>query len=86
MGDSLHDPHVAAIAVQAPECHELVENDAERHAVSKKLKETNLESLFFNTEVSNDFCTAVRWIYEHHEKIKDDGRKCWSIADRELLG
>lgn len=64
----------------------LVENDAERHAVSKKLKETDLESLFFNTEVSNDFCTAVRWIYEHHEKIKDDGRKCWSIADRELLG
>lgn len=64
----------------------LVENDAERVAVSEKLLATDLQTLFFNTEVSSDFCDAVKWIYENHEQIQEKDKKCWSIEDRNLVG
>jgi hypothetical protein len=65
---------------------QLVNNDAERVAVSEKLLETDLETLFYNTEVSSDFCAAIGWIYENHELIQKENRKCWSIEDRGLVG
>jgi hypothetical protein len=64
----------------------LVENDSERVAISEKLMATDLEAVFYNPGVSNDFCNAVKWIYNNHEQIQDKNRHCWSIEDRDLYG
>jgi len=64
----------------------LVENDVERFAISEKLLATDLQEIFFNIGESNDFCNAVRWMYNNHEEIQDRNRKCWSIEDRNLVG
>jgi hypothetical protein len=64
----------------------LLENDSERVAISEKLLATDLEALFYNSGVSNDFCNAVKWIYNNHEQIRDNNRHCWSVEDRDLFG
>jgi len=65
----------------------LVENDSERVALAQKILDTDLEKIFFSEgEGSDDFGIAVNWVYRNHEEIQKRKKKCWKVADRELVG
>ena len=60
----------------------LVNNDAERHEVAKKTRNIDFDKVFFDRRPSDDFLEAMSWIYEHHEAIRESGKKNWAIEDR----
>ena len=61
----------------------LIENDQEREAIAKNIKETDLEKvLFFDIDRSEkDFPSLVHAILQNHEKLKDFKQRVISMAD-----
>lgn len=60
----------------------LIDNDSERRAISDHILSLDLEKVFCSTDDMNDLPQAVHWMYQNHEKIQEDGRKCWMVEDR----
>lgn len=64
----------------------LIRNNSERVEISNSLLEKNIDSLLFNhkeSDVSEDFSQLCFWIYQHHEAIKHDNHKLWTVAQRQ---
>ncbi len=66
----------------------LVDDDAERVALSEALLASDPHRAFFedeHREHPDDFPDAVNWIWRNHAAIRASGRKFWRAADRGLL-
>ena len=63
----------------------LIDNDAERVALSRQALALDLDRTLFGdatTPLGHDVVDAMWWIYQHHEAIKASGRKVFRAADR----
>ena len=63
----------------------VIDNDAERVALSRKILALDVESLISGdatTPLRTDVVDAMWWIYQNHEAIKASGRKVFRAADR----
>jgi hypothetical protein len=63
----------------------VIDNDAERVALSRKILALDVESLISGdatTPLRTDVVDAMWWIYQHHEAIKASGRKVFRAAVR----
>jgi hypothetical protein len=66
----------------------LIDNDAERVALSRKILALDVESVISGdatTPLRRDVVDAVWWIYQNHEAIKASGRKVFRAADRAVF-
>jgi hypothetical protein len=66
----------------------LIDNDAERVALSRKILALDVESVISGdatTKLKRDVVDAVWWIYQNHEAIKASGRKVFRAADRKAF-
>ncbi len=66
----------------------LIDNDAERVALSRKILALDVESVISGdgtTPLKRDVVDAVWWIYQNHEAIKASGRKLFRAADRKAF-
>lgn len=63
----------------------LIDNDAERVALSRQALALDLDRTLFGdatTPLGHDVVDAMWWVYQHHEAIKASGRKVFRAADR----
>jgi hypothetical protein len=63
----------------------VIDNDAERVALSRKILALDVESLISGdatTPLRSDVVDAMWWVYQNHEAIKASGRKVFRAADR----
>lgn len=62
----------------------LIEDDEERVRLSRQLIAADIDGIFNDDpeHPGTGFVDSVQWIYENHEKIKQDGRKLWTVAAR----
>ena len=63
----------------------LIENDAERTSIARKLRDIDVEMVFSDregNEYSTDFTNAVWFAYTKHESIQQSGKRYWTVAER----
>jgi len=63
----------------------LIDNDAERVALSRQALALDLDRTLFGdatTPLGHDVVDAMWWVYQNHEAIKASGRKVFRAADR----
>jgi hypothetical protein len=63
----------------------LIDNDAERVALSRQALALDLDRTLFGdatTPLGHDVVDAMWWVYQNHEAIKASGRKVFRPADR----
>ena len=63
----------------------LIDNDAERVALSRQALALDLDRTLFGdatTPLGHDVVDAMWWLYQNHEAIKASGRKVFRAADR----
>jgi hypothetical protein len=63
----------------------LIDNDAERVALSRQALALDLDRTLFGdvtTPLGHDVVDAMWWVYQNHEAIKTSGRKVFRPADR----
>ena len=65
----------------------LIEEDEERVRLSHQLIAADFDSIFFADPENpgTGFVDTLKWIYENHEKIRQDGRKLWTVEARSEL-
>jgi hypothetical protein len=64
----------------------LIDNDAERVALSRQALALDLDRTLFGdatTPLGHDVVDAMWWVYQNHEAIKASGRKVFRAADRQ---
>jgi hypothetical protein len=63
----------------------LIDNDAERVALSRQALALDLDRTLFGdatTPLGHDVVDAMWWVYQNHEAIKASGRKVFRPTDR----
>ncbi len=63
----------------------LIDNDRERVALARVLASLDIENVFSDrpgNEYSTDFAEAAWFIYLNHERIRNSGRRYWTVAER----
>lgn len=66
----------------------LIDNDAERVAISRMLLAKNIQEIFTDrsdNEFTKDFLRCVDLIYRNHEQIQSSGNRYWTVAERNAL-
>ena len=67
----------------------LIGDDDLRVTLGEQALALDIDRLMFGdatTKLRREIGDAVWWLYENHEAAQTDGRKLWSLADRQAFG